>query len=275
VTLAQRTNVETLTIAFFLVFYAYVGALSAPGVIGALKLVRVHLKWGEGRDSRRELAKMSLIPQKTRRVTVALNVLVESAERPGQAFEIDMRDEHGPVGCLCFDGARLTHIDALKDGSNNLFAYVVQELRKIAQARGEVVPLDIVEWKRIDDEAAEQYLSFATFARNLERYLQERDGKELELWPRFRLHESDIAHLRRELSKLCPALRSEALLPDWEYEGEHKIPIIPEPLGIVSLSRSEKRVDPLAAMGAALLMLSITLVVMIVLVYFPPWVPGL
>jgi len=35
VTLAQRSNVETLTIAFFLVFFAYLAALSAPGARGA------------------------------------------------------------------------------------------------------------------------------------------------------------------------------------------------------------------------------------------------
>jgi hypothetical protein len=35
VTLTQRSNVETLTLAFFLVFFAYLGILSARGAVGA------------------------------------------------------------------------------------------------------------------------------------------------------------------------------------------------------------------------------------------------
>jgi hypothetical protein len=89
-----------------------------------------------------------------------------------------------------------------------------------------------------------------------------------------KLSERDIAYLRKELSQLCPALRSEALLPDWEFEGEHKIPIIPEPLGIISLSRSEKRVDPVAALGSAFTVLLFSFVLMLLIVFFPPWVPG-
>src|SRR3954454_18741464 len=38
VTLAQRTNVETLTLAFFLVFFGYVAVLSAPGALGAVRI---------------------------------------------------------------------------------------------------------------------------------------------------------------------------------------------------------------------------------------------
>src|SRR5690242_20699803 len=40
ITLAQRTNVETLTLAFLLIFFAYLAVLSAPGALGALKLFR-------------------------------------------------------------------------------------------------------------------------------------------------------------------------------------------------------------------------------------------
>src|SRR5512142_3576296 len=38
VTLTQRSNVETLTLAFFAVFFAYVGYLGAKGVPGAARI---------------------------------------------------------------------------------------------------------------------------------------------------------------------------------------------------------------------------------------------
>ncbi|HZX95865.1 MAG TPA: hypothetical protein VFE90_15190, partial [Myxococcales bacterium] len=38
VTLAQRSNVETLTILFMLVFYTYLAAISARGAVGAVRI---------------------------------------------------------------------------------------------------------------------------------------------------------------------------------------------------------------------------------------------
>src|SRR4030081_458230 len=38
VTLAQRSNVETLTVLFLLVFYGYPAAVSAPGALGAARI---------------------------------------------------------------------------------------------------------------------------------------------------------------------------------------------------------------------------------------------
>src|SRR5215468_2173428 len=44
VALAQRSNVETLTIAFLMVFYGYLAAVSAPGAVGAAKVVAFALR---------------------------------------------------------------------------------------------------------------------------------------------------------------------------------------------------------------------------------------
>ena len=63
-------------------------------------------------------------------------------------------------------------------------------------------------------------------------------------------------------------------MPDWEYAGEHKLPIIPEPLGLVSLSRSERRVDPVASMGCAVVVVLGTVLILAAFILFPPWVPG-
>src|ERR671930_2695752 len=40
VTLSQRSNVETLTLAFLLVFFVYLAVLSAPGAWGTLRMIR-------------------------------------------------------------------------------------------------------------------------------------------------------------------------------------------------------------------------------------------
>jgi hypothetical protein len=68
------------------------------------------------------------------------------------------------------------------------------------------------------------------FATHLEQHLGA-----AELWPKHILTQADCAELERRLSALCPALRNDAFLPHWEYQGEHKIPLIPEPLGLISL----------------------------------------
>ena len=95
-----------------------------------------------------------------------------------------------------------------------------------------------------------------------------------ELWPKVALSDADCAELERRLTAVCPALRNEAFLPHWDYAGEHKLPLIPEPLGLVSLSRTERRVDPEASMGCAVLVVLGAVAVLALFVKFPPWVPG-
>lgn len=127
----------------------------------------------------------------------------------------------------------------------------------------------MVSWRRIDDEATESYLSQVRFARNLARHLQA-DA----LWPTLRLTDADCHELEQRLAAVCPALRDEAFLPDWEYEAEHKVPLIPEPLGIISVSRTERRADPVATMGCGAVVVLVTLAILGLLIAFPPWVPG-
>src|SRR5207237_2543390 len=50
VTLAQRSNVETLTILFLLVLYAYLVALSARGALGAARLALYALRRRSARE---------------------------------------------------------------------------------------------------------------------------------------------------------------------------------------------------------------------------------
>jgi hypothetical protein len=268
VTLAQRSNVETLTLAFFLVFYGYLAVLSAEGAWGALRLLHANLCFGGGARERREARKARLLAARRRGGTslVALNRIVAREGEPFGAVSLRVADRFGETGSLEFSGARLSQVELSGDGSNNLFAYAVEQVRALRPGCG----IDIVEWQSLDDEETAKFLCFADFARNLERDL----GKG-SLFPRVTLTGEEVARIEGALAEICPALRNEAFLPDWEFQGEHKLPVIPEPLGIFSLGRREKRVDPLVSMTAALLVVLLSLALLLWMIWRPPWVPGM
>jgi hypothetical protein len=271
VTLTQRSNVETLTLAFFFVLFGYLAALSAPGAASAARIgYYALLARLSGQPDDVERRKMEALgPPGNDPPVVALNLALELEGSPGQPFEIPIVDEIGSLGSLRIDGARVTHVESRRDGSNDLFAYFVHQLNAVCRLEPPERPANIVQWNKLDDEATEEYLAHVQFARNLEKQM---GG--VELWPRVTLSRADCEDIQQRLSAICRPLRDEAFLPDWEYSGEHKLPIIPEPLGLVSLSRTERRVDPSASMGCAVLVVAAAVVVLALIVAFPPWVPG-
>jgi hypothetical protein len=263
VALAQRSNVETLTILFLLVFYAYLATLSAPGFVGAARIAL----WATRRNFARDRgAEIQLQHRKLgdpgEGPWAALNAVVESDD--GQPLRFELRDEHGTHGVLVVEGARVSQIEAHAGGSADLIAYFV---RQIAESTGRDIP--IVAWGQLDDDEAERYLAQVEFARNLRRALGSAP-----LWPTVEISAAQRDEVARRLEQIRPALLEDALLPDWEYSAEHKLPVIPEPLGFVSLARSAKRADPVATMGFATLMVLLTVSVVILFVLHPPWVPG-
>lgn len=272
VLLTQRSNVETLTLAFFLIFFAYVGVLSSTGALGAARLAAWALLGAPSRDRHAaERRKMRALGDKEGRSEAALNVVLARAGRTGEPLELPVADEIGDMGVLRVDGARITHESAHRRGSNNLFGFFTRQVNEILEARGAKPrsEVEVVDWKKINDEATSQYLALVTFARNLER---QHGGAEL--WPRVTLTDEDCVELERRLTAVCPALRSEAFLPDWEYNGQHKLPIVPEPLGLVALQRSERRVDPVASMAGAVFIVLVAVTLLVLIVVRPPWVPG-
>jgi hypothetical protein len=267
VTLAQRSNVETLTLAFMMLFFAYLATLSAAGAWGGLQIVR-HSLGGEWADQQRR--KMRGLGRSGGQPTVAeLNIVLERVDRPRQPFDVPVADGIGRMGSLRIDGSRLAYTAEYRDGSNELLAYVERQVTRLLQLRGEPQEVNIVAWKKIDDEDAERYHGMVEFARNLERQLGQGD-----LWPRVRLSPDECLALEGALSAICPALREEGYLPHWDYQAEHKLPIIPEPLGLISLSRTEQRVDPVSSMGCAVLVVLGLLGILVLFVVVPPWVPG-
>lgn len=271
VTLAQRSNVETGLLAFFLIFFGYLAILSWKGALGALRLLgyaitaRVH----RNRIAVEQAKMRALGPPRKPPTCAALNVVLEVEGAPCEAFAVQVKDAAGSMGAIEVEGAEVRHRQTTRDGSNSLLAYFAVQVNEVLKARGEPGEVDVVEWRDINDEAMSQYLGMVSFAQNLRRHLQVK-----QLWPVRTLRESDLADLERRLSAVCGALRDESFLPHWEYEGEHKLALIPEPLGIVSLSRTEKRVDPLASMGCAVLVVLVMVIVFALIIAFPPWVPG-
>lgn len=268
VTLAQRSNVETLTLAFLLVFFVYLIALSARGAWGALRIVRLSL--GGDWMARQQRKARALGSGKPEPRVVDLNVLLELHERPGEPFELRVADRAGAMGRVVVAGARLSYLASYGQASNEVLAYVERQLTRVLRDRGDLTDVDIVTWKDIDEEESERYHGLVEFARNLERQLDKGD-----LWPKVRLNTAEIALLEARLSEICAAVRDEGFLPQWDYSAEHKLPIVPEPLGLISLSRTYDRVDPSSSMGCAVLVVAIVVVILALFIFIPPWVPGL
>jgi hypothetical protein len=268
VTLTQRSNIETLTLLFFMAFYVYFALLSWRGALGACWLlwygVIASIK-GEDAAERRKADHMSCAKA---RHSVALNMLIERDDVGAHGFELRVGDATGELGVLEIDGARMTFHANYKGSSSELFIYVVHQINKLLRLDLKW-PLDIVEWEKINGETLEQYVAMVEFARNLARSLNARES-----WPRVTITEADCRVLESRISEICPALRSETLLPQWEYSGDHKLPLIPEPLGLFSLGVSEKRVDPIASIGAATAIVTVTVLAILLIVLIPPWVPG-
>jgi hypothetical protein len=271
VTLAQRSNVETLTLAVVLLLFAYLAVLSTPGALGALRIVGHNAPAWLGADrSAVERRKQAALRRKTRDLAPAyLNCVVRVAGHRDEPIIIPLADDAGSLGTVVIDGAKLTCEHNLRGGSNSMFAYLANRIQHLARTRDAAAQVSIVQWGSIDDDAALRYGSLVAFACSLQRHLAAGP-----LWPTVTLPEADVAVLRAEAAALCPTLRDEAWLPDVEFEAEHRLPIIPEPLAFIALSRREQRADPVASMGCAFLVTVGILVLLVFFLWFPPWVPS-
>lgn len=270
VTLAQRSNVETATIAVIIALFTYLTAVSLRGAFGALRIAMLALPavFGAKHEDVEQKKQASLTWSKEKPGSVYLNAMVR-AGAADEPIRIPLEDEHGSLGTLVIDGAEMLHVDAPAHSSNSIFAYFEKRLEALVSERNPNLRLSIIEWTTIDDESALRYASFVTFSRKLEAHLGSPP-----LWPLVELTDGDMATLCSEARQLCPILRNEAFLPDLEYEAEHRLPIIPEPLAFVTLSRSEKRADPQLSMGCAFIVTLVITIIVAVMAWMPPWVPG-
>ena len=268
VTLAQRSNVETLALLFFIAFFAYFVVISWRGAKCALRLLWFQIVHRLSGTDLEVIKIAALKPASGESWSIALNVVLDREDAEGPCY-IEVADEYGSMGKVEIDGACLKHIQTYGDGSTDALIYCVHQLAGMLAAAGYQREISIVEWKSIDDEAMNKYLAMVDFARNLQRHL----GVD-ETWPSVRLTTAQCEELQRRMAKICPAMRSESFLPDWEYSAEHKLPLIPEPLGLLSLGHSEKRVDAVSSMGAAAVIVVVSVLTFLAFIVAPPWVPG-
>jgi hypothetical protein len=267
VTLAQRSNVETLTLAFFLVFFSYVGILAVPGALGGARVFWYSLRRRVQGAERVEQAKEAALSRVPRGPSVALNRALHRTDTPETPFELDVRDRVGSAGRLRVDGVHIVQLDAHGSGSNNLLAYLVEQVADVTGT--DPADLEILHWQAVHEEELLKYVAQVDAIRALGRAVNAS-----EVWPSVEITPAQCAELEERLSQICPALRDEAFLPHWEFQGEHKLPIIPEPLGIISLARSEQRVDPLSSLSAVLIVVIVAVFLLAFFVVRPPWVPG-
>jgi hypothetical protein len=264
VTLAQRSNVETLTIAFFLVLFGYFAFVTSPGAIGALRIAWWRTRLRTAKDPARiEAQRLRALGECGEGASAAFDKAIELEGAPHEPWEIELRDDVGSLGRLRFDGVRVQELDMPRSGSNTLLGYVERKLAELARA-----DIAIVQWESTDEEDLRQYVATAAAFRALGRKL------DAPTWPAITLTTAARDVLAQELSAVCGALRDELFLPDWEFSGEHKLPIIAEPLGIISLSRSERRVDPLSSMLTALVVIALVIGLICFFLARPPWIPG-
>jgi hypothetical protein len=271
VTLAQRSNVETLTVAFLLVFFLYLLTISARGAIAALQIIyyRVLSRFIDRQALERKKVKALGQPIESDAPAVAVNFLIEREGHHNEPFEFKIEDDAGSIGSIYIDGALLVHKEAYRDGTYSIFPFIIYQIAKTLKNKDVAYRLDIVEWLSISDESLVQYVGLTRFASNLSRHFGN-----IELWPRLVIKDEDFRKIESELSSICSTIRDESFFPHWEYGGDHKLPIIPEPLGIISLSKNEKRVDPITSMGAAAVMALLCFIVAVWMVFYHPWVPG-
>lgn len=294
ITVAQRSNMETLTLAIIIVLFSYLVATTFGGVIGACKMLFYNLPLGGGAETPRQEGKSrqdpgqeepsalaperrqieerkqaALKPAKKEVSKAYFNIALEAEDATNQPIRIPVGDEAGKLGEMVIDGAE-ARFEAEKQGiSNTIFEYLLNQIQDCLQERDPQVDLQIVAWSTIDDEKSAQYRSqvqaFRTLADQLEK------GP---IWPTCYLSKGNVAYLRTRLREIVPYLRNEAFLPDVEYQAEYNVPIIPEPLGFISLKRTEQRADPVATMGCASLVTLGVMALLILFIFFPPWLPS-
>lgn len=268
VTLAQRSNVETALLLIVLVLALFYLATTARGAFGALRMAWLNAPYAFGGDAARvEARKQRVLRDGGEPFAAHFDRALVLAD--DTAIRWQVADDAGCLGRIEIDQVTATVTPEKRGLNNSLIAFVLGEVLDVLARRSPPEELAIVSWSNIDEEEAAVYRStVVAFTR-----LAERTGG-APLWPTIRLTREDVAAVAREIRRVVPALRNEALLPDLEYGVEYTVPVLPEPLAFLQLRRSERRADPILTMGYALVVMALVLLAVLLLIAFPPWVPS-
>jgi hypothetical protein len=269
VTLAQRSNVETLVLAIVLALALFYVVTTVGGLVGAVRMMVLNLPALWSRDlAALEARKHRALADGDEPFSVHFD---KALERAGGVEPVrwDIADEVGSLGEIELSQATAT-VKPRKHGLNNsVLAFVLGQILQVLARRTPPETLTIAFWSNTEEEGASVYRSTVVAFHNLAGRLSSEP-----LWPTIRLTADDVAKVGAALRRVVPALRNEALLPDLEYEVEYSVPVLPEPLAFLQLRRSERRADPVLTMGYALVIMLLVLVALVLLIAFPPWVPS-
>jgi len=264
VTLAQRSNVETLIILFFAAFVAVLLMTTGPATVGALTLFALRLRPHDRRQHWIQAHHVERV--RAGRTAAFFNLWVSG---PGGAIALPLEDGFGGLGCLRIRGVEMQLENGPAAIAGPLFELTEAVLAPLVRRAPFDSPLRVVLWADIDRSESEAYRSQAhAFGR-----LAEAMGTG-PLWPAAEIDAEGVARLRAALEEAAPHLREAALLRDVAYSAEFSIPLVPEPLAFVQIRRQESRADPVASMGCATVMVLATLAAVLWVVLSPPWVPG-
>ena len=293
ITLAQRSNVETLVLLIILVLAVYYLATTFRGFVGAVRMVWLNLPKLGARDAeaieRVERRKHSALPPGKEAKSAYFDQAVRlRGGKPGERIRWEVGDEAGKLGELEIDGVEVKYYP-LKDGLNAaLFEFVGDQIEMAMKKRDLEAKLQITQWSSIDEDKAATYHRMVQAFENLESALargrsadkesgesgESKREETIPIWPSVEITQEDVDEIGREISKLVPALRNESLLPDVEYEVEWTVPVLPEPLSFMQLRRRENRADPVITMGCAVFVMLGVLAVILLFILWPPWVPS-
>ena len=264
VTLAQRSNVETLLIGFFVAFVLVLLATTGPATVGAITLLALRLLPTDRRQ--RRIQQHRVDRRRGERTVALLNLWVTGPEGP---IEIGLEDGFGRLGTLRVRGVELQVEDAPRGLGGPLFELAAAVLGEVAALDPHGSPLGIILWANVDRSEAEAYQSQVRAFDRLAGVL-----KTDPLWPTAHIDAEGLSRLRAVLAEATPYLRETVLMPDVDYAAEFSIPLVPEPLAFVQIHRNESRADPVASLGCATVMVLAALIAAAWVVCFPPWVPG-
>jgi hypothetical protein len=264
ITLAQRSNVETLLIGFFAAFVVVLMITTGRATVGAAILVALRLR---DRDRRQRWIQTRRVERaRDDRTLALLNLWVTG---PEGAIELPLEDGFGRLGLLRVEGVELQLEKAPAAVSGPLFELVTAVLDDVARIEAHGSRLSVILWGNVDQTEAEAYRSQVRAFDRLAHVL-ETDP----LWPVAQIDADGVARLRAVMAEAVPHLRETALMPDIDYAAKFAIPLVPEPLAFVQITRQESRADPVASLGCATAMVLIALAAALWVVLFPPWVPG-
>jgi len=269
VTLAQRSNIETLTLAIIFILAIYYIFSTFRGFTGSLKMLFLNVPRLWRKEEEVEWKKHRAIRTGGEPKSAYFDQAITLEGKPDEPIVWQVGDDTAKLGEIEVKGVEAMY-HPIKDGMNDsLFEFLADKLEEVMQKQDLNAKVQVVQWSEIDEDQAAVYHSTVQAFQSLEKQL----GKG-PIWPTAEISQEDYDYIQGELRRLVPALRNESMLPDVEYEVEYSVPVLPEPLGFLRLTRRENRADPVITMGCASFVMLFVMALLVLFIILPPWVPS-